>query len=185
MKQQSPAKWAAATAMGLALVAAAQYLGTLIPGIAVISGPFSVKQLITGTLANCVLLVFAAQVGLASGAVIGVLSAFLAAFLGISQIAVSPAVAVGNALLCVVYSLLTTRAGIPAIKMHVPAILLGTAVKCSFLWLVVPLVLNGAGLPEKQTAMLSIMFSWPQGVTALCGGLLSWLVIRRLPRREQ
>jgi len=180
MKQQSPAKWVAATAMGLALVVAAQYLGTLIPSIAVIFGPFSVKQLITGTLVNCVLLVFTAQVGLASGAVIGVLSAFLAAFLGISQIAVSPAVAVGNALLCVVYGLLTTRTHIPFAKIHIPAMLAGAVVKCGFLWLVVPLVLNGAGLPEKQAAMLSIMFSWPQGVTALCGGLLSWPIISRL-----
>ena len=118
----------------------------------------------------------------ASGAVIGVLSAFLAAFLGISQIVVAPAVAVGNALLCVVYSLLMKRARLPFLKMHIPAMMLGAVVKCAFLWLVVPLILAGAGLPEKQTAMLSIMFSWPQGVTALCGGLLSWPIIPRVSR---
>ena len=48
-----PAKWIAVTAMGVALVVVAQYLGSLIPDIAVIFGPFSVKQLITGTLVNC------------------------------------------------------------------------------------------------------------------------------------
>ena len=43
--KRSPAKWVALTAMGVALVVAAQYLGSLIPAIAVIFGPFSVKQL--------------------------------------------------------------------------------------------------------------------------------------------
>lgn len=182
--KQSATKWISYTAIGLALVVVAQYLGSLIPDIAVIFGPFSVKQLITGTLVNCILLVFTAKAGLASGAVVGVLSAFLAAFLGISQIVVSPAVAMGNALLCAVYSLLTKRTHIPFAKIHIPAMLAGAVVKCGFLWLVVPLVLNGAGLPEKQTAMLSIMFSWPQGITALCGGLLSWPIIPRLSRDQ-
>ena len=167
-------KWIALTAMGVALVVAAQYIGSLIPAIAVIFGPFSVKQLITGTLVNCILLVFTAQAGLASGAVIGALSAVLAALMGISQLVVTPVVAVGNVLLCVVYSLLTRRCVHPA---AMPA---GAVVKGAFLWRAVPLVLAGAGLPEKQTAMLTIMFSWPQGVTALAGGLLSWPIIPRL-----
>ena len=173
----SPAKWIAVTAMGIALVVVAQYLGSMIPSIATIFGPFSVQQLITGTLVNCVLLVFTATAGLASGAVIGLLSAFLAAFIGISQIVVSPAVAVGNALLCVVYSLLARR---PA--WHVPAMAVGAVVKCAFLWVTVPMILGMAGLPEQQTNMLSIMFSWPQGVTALCGGLVSWPIISRLKK---
>ena len=42
-----------------------------------------------------------------------------------------------------------------------------------------------AGLSEQQTAMLSIMFSWPQGVTALCGGLLSWPIIARLKKVQE
>lgn len=173
--KQNPTKWIAYTAMGVALVVVAQWLGSLIPDIATIFGPFSVKQLITGTLVNCILLVFTAKSGLLSGAVIGVLSSILAAFMGISQIVVTPAVAVGNALLCVVYSLLARQA-----KWHFPAMIVGAVVKCAFLWLTVPLILAGAGLPEKQTAMLSIMFSWPQGVTALCGGVLAYPILSRL-----
>ena len=182
--KNAKARWIAVTAMGVALVVAAQYLGSLIPDIAVIFGPFSVKQLITGTLVNCVLLVFTARAGLASGGVIGVLSAFLAAFMGISQIVVSPLVAVGNALLCAVYSLLTRRTRLPSGKTHIPAAMMGAVVKCAFLWLTVPLALAAAGLPEKQTAMLSVMFSWPQGVTALCGGLLSWPIVLRLRKAK-
>ena len=170
-------KWISYTAMGVALVVAAQFLGSRIPSIATIFGPFSVQQLITGTLVNCILLVFTARSGVTSGAVIGVLSSVLAAAFGISQIVVTPMVAVGNALLCIVYGLLARRP-----SWHIPAMIIGAVVKCAFLWLTVPMVLAAAGLPEKQTAMLSIMFSWPQGVTALCGGLLSWPIIARLKK---
>ena len=109
MIKQNPAKWIAVTAMGVALVVVAQFLGSRIPSIATIFGPFSVQQLITGTLVNCILLVFTARAGIASGAVIGVLSSLLAAFFGISQVVVTPMVAIGNALLCVVYGLLARR----------------------------------------------------------------------------
>lgn len=173
-------KWIAYTAMGVALVVVAQFLGSRIPSIATIFGPFSVQQLITGTLVNCILLVFTAQAGIASGAVVGVLSSILAAFFGISQMVVTPMVAIGNALLCVVYGLLARRTA-----WHIPAMVLGAVVKCAFLWLTVPMILATAGLPEKQTAMLSIMFSWPQGVTALCGGLLSWPIIARLKKVKE
>jgi len=168
--------WVAVTAMGVALVVIAQYLGSFIPNIAVIFGPFSVKQLITGTLVNCVLLVFTAKTGLSSGVVIGLLSAIIAAFLGISQLVIAPLVAAGNALLCVVYYLLAKPVH------HLAAMSAGAVLKCVFLWLTVPLVLSVAGLPEKQTAMLSIMFSWPQAVTAFCGGLLSWPVLSSLKK---
>ena len=170
-------KWISYTAMGVALVVVAQFLGSRIPSIATIFGPFSVQQLITGTLVNCILLVFTARSGVTSGAVIGVLSSVLAAAFGISQIVVTPMVAVGNALLCIVYGLLARRP-----SWHIPAMIIGAVVKCAFLWLTVPMVLAAAGLPEKQTAMLSIMFSWPQGVTALCGGLLTWPIIARLKK---
>ena len=172
-------KWIAYTAMGIALVVVAQFLGSRIPSIATIFGPFSVQQLITGTLVNCILLVFTARAGIASGAVIGVLSAFLAAFMGISQVVVSPMVAVGNALLCIIYGLLARRP-----SWHVPAMIVGAVVKCAFLWLTVPMILATAGLPEKQTAMLSIMFSWPQGLTALIGGALALAILPRLGKSK-
>ena len=71
----------------------------------------------------------------------------------------------------------------PFLVNHNCGVVAGAAVKCGFLWLTAPLVLAAAGLPEKQTAMLSDMFSWPQFVTALCGGLLAWAVLPRVRRR--
>ena len=177
MKNKS-VQWIVHTAMGVALVIVAQYLGNLVPAIATIFGPFNVKQLITGTLVNCILLVFTAVAGLASGAVIGVLSSVLAAAMGISNIVVSPLVAVGNVLLCVLYRLIAPRTH------HLAGMAIGAVVKCAFLWVSVPMLLGVADLPAQQTAMLSVMFSWPQGITALCGGLLSWPIIPRVTRHK-
>ena len=67
-------------------------------------------------------------------------------------------VAIGNALLCVVYGLLARR---PA--WHVPAMLAGAVVKCAFLWLTVPLVLAAASLPEQQTNMCPSCSPGPRG----------------------
>ena len=48
--------WITRTALGVALVVVAQLLGKVIPAGAAIAGPFSVTQLVTGSLVNCVLL---------------------------------------------------------------------------------------------------------------------------------
>ena len=46
-----------------------------------------------------------------------------------------------------------------------------------------PAVLKALGsVAEKQVAALSVMFSWPQGVTALIGGVLALIIIPRLAK---
>ena len=45
-------RWITRTALGVALVVVAQLLGKVIPAGAVIAGPFSVTQLVTGSLVN-------------------------------------------------------------------------------------------------------------------------------------
>ena len=168
------------SAMGIALVILAQWLGSVLPAGAVIAGPFTVKQLITGSLVNCILIVFAARVGVGSAVTIGILSAVLASVLGVGPqvLPVVPLIACGNALLGLVYWLLRRRAkAAPLI-----GVLAAAALKCAFLWLTVPFMLRTlAAVPEKQAAALSVMFSWPQGLTALAGGLLSMPILARLP----
>ena len=61
----------------------------------------------------------------------------------------------------------------------------GAAAVCKFLTLflvVVKLVLPSLGLAEKQVAMMSTMFSWPQLVTAAIGGVLALLVVPALKK---
>ena len=165
------------TAMGIALVILAQLIGKMLPAGAVIAGPFSVTQLVTGSLVNCVLFVFTAQVGILSGVCIGILSSVLASIIGIGPavIAVVPLVAAGNCIIAIVYGLIGKHSRIG-----------GTAaaavLKCAFLWLTVPALLHAIGAPEKQTAALSIMFSWPQGITALIGGALALVIVPRLKK---
>lgn len=165
------------TAMGIALVILAQLLGNVLPAGFTVIGPFTGKQLLTGSLVNCVLFVFTGAVGLWSGVVIGLASSILALFLGIGPILpVVPVVACGNALLCAVFGLL--RGKLPDwLNVGIAALL-----KCGFLWLLVPVVIRAAGVPAKQAAALSIMFSWPQALTALLGGLLALLILLRLKK---
>ena len=100
-KKITTVQFIARTAIGIALVILAQLIGKLLPAGAVIAGPFSVTQLVTGSLVNCVLFVFTAQVGILSGVIIGFLSSILASLLGIGPaiVAVVPVVGCGNAIL--------------------------------------------------------------------------------------
>ena len=163
-------------AMGVAMVILAQLAGKLFPAGAAIVGPFSVNQLVTGSLVNCVLFVFTAIGGVWCGVSIGILSAVLASVIGIGPavLAVVPLVACGNAILCIVFSLV--EKALPRLV----AVITAAAVKCGFLWLSVPLLLQAIGAPDKQRMMLGIMFSWPQACTALIGGLLALLIIPRI-----
>ena len=182
----STVRWIARTAMGIALIIVAQLLGKVFPAGAVITGPFSVNQLVTGSLVNCVLFVFTAISGMWSGVAIGIVSAMLAQFIGIGPAvaAVSPVVALGNAVLCVVYWLANGRNTVSGSRTWI-AMVLAAVIKCAFLWIAVPALLGVlTGVQPQQVQMLSIMFSWPQGCTALIGGTLASLIIPRLYRAK-
>ena len=179
----SAARWLARTAMGIALIIIAQLAGKLFPAGAAIAGPFGVNQLITGSLVNCCLFVFTAISGLASGVTIGIVSAMLAQFIGIGPAvaAVSPVVACGNALLCLVFGLMLGRQARAYGAKGWAAMVVAAVLKCAFLWISVPLLLGLlSGVKPQQVQMLSVMFSWPQGCTALIGGALAGLIIPRL-----
>ncbi|MFR9190814.1 MAG: hypothetical protein ACLVL7_11780 [Anaerotruncus massiliensis (ex Togo et al. 2019)] len=64
-------KWITRTALCTALVLLAQIVGRMLPAGAVIAGPFSINQLVTGSLVNLVLILAAASVGLWSGVACG------------------------------------------------------------------------------------------------------------------
>ncbi len=183
--KKSPAYWVTRTALGVALVVVAQLLGKVIPAGAAIVGPFSATQLVTGSLVNCVLFVFTATTGIWSGVAIGILSSILASLVGVGPAipAVTPVIACGNAVLAVVFGLLHGKEwNFPRWAASAVA---AAVVKCAFLWVCVPFVLGLlSGVPEKQVAAVSVMFSWPQGVTALIGGVLAMLVLPRLRKSK-
>lgn len=180
-QKKSAAYWVTRTALGVALVVVAQLLGKVIPAGAVITGPFSVTQLVTGSLVNCVLFVFTATTGIWSGVAIGILSSVLATLIGIGPAipAVTPVIACGNAVLAVAFGLLHGKAW--SFPRWAAAAVAAAAVKCAFLWVCVPFVLGLlSGVAEQQVKALSIMFSWPQGLTAFIGGCLALVILPRL-----
>lgn len=178
----SNTKWITRTALMVALVVVAQFIGKMIPPIAVIFGPFNISQLITGSLVNLILVLSAVTIGLWSGVAVGVLSAVLATFLGIGPIfpIITPAIAVSNIIIVIIVYFFFMQAERNANKtaVKITGIIVGAIVKCGFLWVTVPMLFKL--IPEikpPQVTMLTIMFSWPQAITALVGGFLAMLVI--------
>lgn len=169
------------TAAMLALLICLQWVGSMIPHMLT-------KQLVTGTFVNCVLAVTVLTVGMGSGVAVALISPVCAFLLGIAPnfITVAP-IMVGN--VCYVL-LLRLLMGKPVWRQ---AIALGSAaaVKFGVLYLLVIRVICDVAYPyllgkklgtivlmgPKMPAMLNLMFTWPQFVTALCGGILALLMV--------
>ena len=174
--------WLVRTALMLAIVVVAQIIGKLIPAGAVILGPMSLSQLITGSLVNMVLIVTVATLGMVSGVTVGILSALLATLLGIGPIfpIITPAIAIGNAVLVLVVNFFFYLASKNKQKLllNIVGIVVAAGAKCAFLWITVPQLLKLVPeIKEKQQAMLTIMFSYPQAVTAVVGGIIALMII--------
>ncbi len=143
----------------------------------------SLGQFVTGSCVNLVLAVAALFVGLWGGAAVALVSPFFAFLLGVGPklIVVVPFVALGNCVYVVVLSLLGKRFE----KLPKSLLAVTDAAVCKFLTLylvVSKLLLPALGLPDKQLAMISTMFSWPQLVTAMIGGCLALLVVPTLKK---
>lgn len=137
-------------------------------------------QYITGSCVNAVLAVAALTAGLWSGVVVAVLSPFFAFLLGIGPklIQIIPGIALGNLTYVVLLFLIVGRKQSPVWKQAVGLICAALA-KFLMLYLVVVKVLipvMGPALAEKQVQTFTVMFSWPQMVTALAGGAVALLV---------
>lgn len=138
-------------------------------------------QYITGSCVNAVLVVSALMAGLWSGVTVAVLSPFCAYLLGIGPklIQIVPGVAVGNLVfVLVLYFLIGTEP--KAIVRQAIGLLVAAAAKFLTLYLVivkgiVPAL--SANLKPQQIAVFSAMFSWPQLVTALIGGVVALLIL--------
>lgn len=168
------------TGLGLALVLLAQALNKVIPAIPVFAG-VQLSQLVTGTLVNALLLIISIDAGYKSGVFVGILSAVLATLLGIGPIfpIITPFIAIGNVLFVLAYCYVK-KLNFNHYIAFMPAALL----KAGFLWVSIPIVLQYIpDIAPMQVKMLSLMFSWPQLITALCGGLFAGTVISRVNAR--
>ena len=138
-------------------------------------------QFVTGSCVNLVLALTVLAVGFWNGLTVALLSPFFAVLFGIGGIPpVVPMMALGNA---VYISLLYLLCRKPLAKRTFAGYALATGgmalaagAKTLTLYLgIVKLVLPLLAIPDPQRAALSLMFSWPQLVTASIGGALALL----------
>lgn len=161
------------TAIFIALLVAVQYVTR------------TMGQYVTGSLVNLILIASALLCGVWGGVAVAVLSPVFAFLLGIGPafIQVVPAIMLGNLVLVLVWSLLAGRRECPLWR-YIAALIAGAVAKFLVLYLVivrwlVPMVL---ALNEKQQAVLSASFSFPQLITAAIGGVLAVLLVPALRR---
>ncbi len=176
-------RWITQTAVMLALLICLQWVGSFVPDQLT-------KQLITGTCVNGVLAITALMVGLSSGITVSLISPVCAFLFGIAPniITVIP-IMLGNSCYVVLLSLLVKKfADRPVFNYG--ALAVAAVAKFAVLYLLVVQVVcnlaSGALLGQKlgsfvllappMLKMLPVMFSWPQLVTALAGGILALLI---------
>lgn len=168
MKQKT--LWLTKTAMLLALLIVLQAVTR------------SLSQFVTGSCVNAILALSVLTVGLSSGIIIAVISPFVAFILGIGPqlFPIVPVIAVGNAVFILILWLLTHKH--PDEKKWGLLAWVVAAV-CKFLTLyviIVQVLCRILPLPDAQIAVFSVMFSWPQLITALIGGAVALLLSPRL-----
>lgn len=167
--------WITRTAVLLALLIALQWATA---GTQVFAG-----QYITGSCVNAVLAVAVLYAGLWSGVSVALLSPFFAKLLGIGPalIQIIPAIAAGN----LVYVLLMHFLGKKLQAFTVPVAAVGKFLTLYLLvvrW-IVPML--SANLKPQQVTTFSVMFSYPQIITAIIGGILAMGIVSVLRKTNR
>ena len=177
-------RWITETAVLLALLICLQWVGSMIP-------EQMTKQLVTGSLVNCVLAVTVLMVGLNSGLTVAIISPICAFLLSIAPnfVTVLP-IMVGNSCFVILLHLLLGKSMKPLWKQPV-ALAVAAGTKFVVLYLLVVQVICGVAadallgkkigatvvLAKPMLTMLPTMFTWPQLFTALIGGAMALAIV--------
>jgi hypothetical protein len=157
--------WLTRTAIFVALLVMMQFLTSLFG-----------NQFVTGSVVNLILILSVLLSGTASGLTVAIGSPIFAFMVGVGPVfpPVIPFMILGNiALVLVWYAMSKPGARIKAVYFLTPIV--AAAVKFIVLYtgivlIAIPYLLY---LTEPQTAMISLMFSYPQLITALIGGVIA------------
>ena len=139
----------------------------------------SFGQIVTGSCVNLLLAMAALVGGVWSGVTVAVLSPVFAKLLGIGPLwPLVPCVALGNAVYAVLFALLVRKflqkKGWAA---SYGSMLLAAAAKFAVLWLVLVKLAAPLVVPKAEAlAKITAMFTWPQLITAVIGGVLACLI---------
>ncbi len=141
-------------------------------------------QYVTGTCVNAVLAVSALAVGLWSGVTVALLSPVFAFLLGIGPqlFPITPSIAAGNLVFVLLLNLLAGGKDLPLWRRGAAWITAALAKFAVLYLLVVKILCTVLALPEAQVATFTVMFSYPQLVTALLGGGIALLLVPVLRR---
>jgi len=125
-------------------------------------------QWVTGPLVNAVLFLSVIYCGLAGALIVGMVPSTIALSAGLLPALIAPAIPfiiLGNAIMVSVFYLSKK-------KSFWAGVVGGGVLKSAFLFLTIPVI---AGLVVKPAIAqkVALMFSWPQLITALAGGVLA------------
>ena len=147
-------------------------------------------QEVTGPLVNALLLISVETVGISNAILVGCVPSFVAWSKGVlpaPMLVMIPFIIAGNVLLVVVYGSLRRFN-------YWLAVAVAAVVKMAFLWLAVDFVTGSPlaiqiGQQITQAVFspaFTLMFHYPQFLTAVAGGIIAWVAIRgyRLANRK-
>lgn len=143
------------------------------------------NTLVTGSIVNLMLIVSVMTCSLASGLSVAVVSPVMAKFFGIGPLwSLIPFIAAGNIVLVLLWHIIGNRNMGRKYTAYVTALI--TAAIAKFLVLYIGIVQIAVpvflGLPEQQTSVISNLFSIPQLITALIGGILAIVLLPTLKK---
>ncbi len=162
-------KWITRSALCIALIILFQFITKALG-----------QQLVTGSLVNLVLALAALLFGAGVGAAAAIVSPFVAFLLGINaQIAVVPAIAVGNLCYVLVISLLVKllkTVKLPEVVKNIIAVIVAALVKFAVQYLLIVKWIAPAFLPAKALPTIAASFGIMQFFTACIGGVIAGLI---------
>lgn len=153
------------TALLLAIAIAFQIFGRFIP----------YNNLIVGPIVNAVLIVATYTAGFWSGTSIAVIAPLVSAFTNKAAIApliitFSPFIILGNFIIVLAFHLLRR-------KNMIAGVAAGAVCKFAFLYASIAIFTSVVKMKPQVAVTLTNLFSWPQLMTAVIGGILALIVI--------
>lgn len=150
-----------------------------------VTAPFG-NTLVTGSIVNLILIISVMTCGMSTGITVAMISPICAKFLNIgpSFWSLIPFIIVGNIVLVLLWNLIgnikTTKFNLSyIIALVVAAVAKFLVLYVGIVKIAIPVFLN---LPEKKAMVVSNMFSIPQLITALIGGILAIIILPVLKR---
>lgn len=140
-------------------------------------------NIIVGSIVNLILIVSVMICGLVSGIAVAVISPVMAKFFGIGPFfSLIPFIAAGNIILVFLWHFIGSRHTSSKYTAYIIAMVSAAVAKFLVLYIgivkiALPLFLR---LPEQQACVISNMFSVPQLITALTGGILALIMLPTL-----